>query len=92
MRERDIVEFLGWEAFHLPNVTLSVFLEQMFAPLFHNRHLDPNPGSHYRPQRKVMFSQVSVCPLGEGVGYLWSQVPSRCLVPCPFGGTLGIQG
>ena len=33
-----------------------------------------------------MLSQVSVCPLGKGVGYLWFQVPSRCLVKCPGGG------
>ena len=90
VRERDIVEFvefLGWEAFHLPNVTLSVFLEQIcLLPFSTIGILNPNPGSQYRSQRKVMLSQVSVCPLGEGVGYLWFQVPSRCLVPCSLGG------
>ena len=35
---------------------------------------------------KVMFSQVSVCPRGQGVGYLWQHVPSWSLVPCPFQG------
>ena len=39
----------------------------------------------YRLQGKVMFSQVSVFGEGEdGPGYLWWQVPSRSLVPCPF--------
>ena len=35
-------------------------------------------------QGKVMFSQVSVCPGRGNVGYLWSHVPARSLVPCLF--------
>ena len=66
------------------------------AFLFKNR-FEP---SGYRPywiitvrQRscgKVMFSQVFVCPR-EGVAYLWFQVPSLSLVPCPFWGGYGIS-
>ena len=46
----------------------------------------------YEPQGKVMFSDPCVSHWwgGEG-GYLWCQVPSRSLVPCPFKG-LGYPG
>ena len=42
---------------------------------------------------RVMFSLVSICPRGEGLG--WVAVPGPmslgvvCLVPCPFGGMPG---
>ena len=86
-----ICGIFGLGGISLPNVTLSVFLSKCLPPLFHNRHLEPQPWVSL-PTAKEGYVFTSVCPLGEGVGYLWSQVPSRCLVPCPFGGTLGIQG
>ena len=35
---------------------------------------------------KVMFSLTCVWSRMEGVGYLWFQIPSWSLVPCPFQG------
>ena len=42
-------------------------------------------GFCYPPRGKVMFSLACVCPRW-GVGYDWSHVLSRPLVPCPFWG------
>ena len=37
-------------------------------------------GLNYRPQRKVMFSQVSVCSHGEG-SPLWRETPRTDITP-----------
>ena len=42
---------------------------------------------------RVMFSLVSICPRGEGLGWVAMPGPMSlgvvCLVPCPFGGMPG---
>ena len=58
------------------------------VPLMKSRAFTSEKCNHYRPPTKLRESNVFTCVYLStgGIGYLWCQVPSWSLVPCPFWG------